>query len=106
MVSQHNAEHLTDQTGETIMLKPALFGLIAAAASLSAFASAQCTAHPQSEQIPAAKFQELLKQQGYQIKKFKTSGNCYEIYGKNKKGQKVEIYFDTKTGQAVKSEIN
>ena len=77
------------------MLKPALFGLIAAAASLSAFASAQCTAHPQSEQIPAAKFQEQLKQQGYQIKKFK-----------NKKGQKVEIYFDTKTGQAVKSEIN
>ena len=88
------------------MLKPTLFGLITAAASLTAFASADCAKHPQNEQIPPAKFQQQLKDQGYQIKKFKTSGNCYEIYGKNKQGQKVEIYFDTKTGKAVKSEID
>ena len=88
------------------MLKPALFGLMAAVASVAAFASADCVKHPQNEQIAPAKFQQQLQDQGYQIKKFKTSGNCYEIYGKNKKGQKVEIYFDTKTGQAVKSEIN
>ncbi|KLT73350.1 signal peptide protein [Neisseria arctica] len=88
------------------MLKQTLFGLIAVAASVSAFASAKCTAHPKSEQIPPAKFQQQLKDQGYTIKKFKTSDNCYELYGKNKQGQKVEIYFDTKTGKAVKSEID
>ncbi len=89
------------------MLKQTLFGLMAAAASLTAFAETTCTAHPKNEQIPPAKFQEQLKQQGYQIMKFKqTKGNCYEIYGKNKEGKKVEIYFDTKTGKPVKSEID
>ena len=32
------------------------------------------------------------KAQGYKIKKFKVDGNCYEIYGHNKEGKKVEIY--------------
>lgn len=88
------------------MLKHTLFGLIAAAASLTAMAGTYCTPHPESERIPPAKFQAQLKQQGYQIKRFKTEDNCYEIYGKNKAGQKVEIYFDTKTGKIVKQEID
>ncbi len=46
-----------------------------------------------------------LESQGYTIKKFKVDGNCYEIYGKNKEGKKVEIYFDTKTGDIVKSHV-
>ena len=46
-----------------------------------------------------------LKAQGYQINKFKvTDGNCYEIYGFNKDGKKVEIYFDPVSGKAVKSD--
>ena len=87
------------------MLKQTVFAVLAATVSVGAFASAKCVAHPQNEQIPTQKFQEQLKQQGYQIKKFKISGNCYEIYGKNKEGKKVEIYFDTKTGEPVKSEV-
>jgi len=43
--------------------------------------------------------------QGYKIDKFKIDGNCYEIYGSNKDGKKVEIYFDTKTLAVVKAEI-
>ena len=86
--------------------KKSLFALIAVVATVPAFAATQCEKHPEAEQIPAAKFQEQLKAQGYQIRNFKkTSGNCYEIYGKNKAGQRVEIYFDTKTGKPVKSEI-
>ena len=42
--------------------------------------------------------------QGYKIDKFKIDGNCYEIYG-SEDGKKVEIYFDTKTLDIVKSEI-
>jgi hypothetical protein len=46
-----------------------------------------------------------LEADGYKIKVFKVSGNCYEIYGWNKEGKKVEIYFDTKTLAPVKSNI-
>lgn len=37
--------------------------------------------------------QKVLKA-GYTIKEFKVSGSCYEIYGKDARGNNVEIYFD------------
>lgn len=78
-----------------------------AIASPLAFAGPQCTTADKAQWQDAAKFQENLKAEGYEIKKFKvTSGNCYEIYGWNKDKQKVEIYFDPVTGKAVKSEID
>lgn len=51
-------------------------------------------------------FQENLVKEGYKIKVFKvTKGNCYEIYGWNKEGKKVEIYFNPINGSKVKEEI-
>ena len=42
----------------------------------------------------------------YKIKNFKvTAGNCYEIYGWDKAGKKVEIYFNPVTGAKVKENI-
>ena len=39
---------------------------------------------------------------GYQAKVFKvTRGNCYEIYGLDKAGKRVEIYFHPVTGKIV-----
>ena len=72
----------------------------------SAFAEANCQAHPKNEQIPQADFQKALEKHGFTIKKFKIDGNCYEMYGKSKGGKKVEMYFDTKDGKIVKSEID
>lgn len=83
-------------------------GLLALAmlSASSAFAEANCQAHPKSEQIPQADFQKALEKHGFTIKKFKTDGNCFEMYGKSKGGKKVEMYFDTKDGKIVKSEID
>jgi len=72
----------------------------------SAFAATQCTTADKSTWQDQEKFQTQLKEQGYKINKFKvTKGNCYEIYGFNKDGKKVEIYHDLVTGKAVKTEI-
>ncbi|MDR6493737.1 PepSY domain-containing protein [Paraburkholderia sp. 22099] len=79
--------------------------LAAVAASNAAFAKADCTAHPKSEWIKESDARAQLEAQGYKIKKFQVDGNCYEIYGHNKDGKKVEIYYDTKTLAVVKSEI-
>lgn len=46
-----------------------------------------------------------LEAEGCKIRKFKVDGNCYEIYGHDKNGKKVEIYDDTKTLAVVKSEV-
>ncbi len=72
--------------------------------SASALAGPECTTAEKSEWQDQGKFQEALKAEGYEIKKFKvTSGNCYEIYGWNKARQKVEIYFDPVSGKPVKT---
>lgn len=71
-----------------------------------AFAGPQCTKTDKAQWLDQARFQEQLKAQGYEIRKFKiTEGNCYEIYGFDKDKRKVEIYFDPVNGQPVKEEI-
>jgi hypothetical protein len=74
--------------------------------SATAFAGPECTTTDKSQWLDQTKFQEQLKEKGYEIKVFKvTSGNCYEIYGWNSDKKKVEIYFDPVTGNPVKEEI-
>jgi hypothetical protein len=80
--------------------------LAAIGVSGAAWAKADCTAHPKSDWIKEADARAQLEGQGYTIRKFKVDGNCYEIYGTNKEGKKVEIYFDTRTLDVVKSEID
>lgn len=72
----------------------------------SAFAGADCQAYPQNERIPEQAFKTALQKEGFKIKEFKVSGNCYEMYAKSPKGRKVEMYFDMKTGKIVKQEID
>lgn len=71
-----------------------------------ALAHADCSAHPKDEWKSEAEARAKFEADGYQIKKFKVSDNCYEIYGFTKDGKKAEIYFDTKTLEIVKSEID
>lgn len=78
---------------------------LAALVSTSAFAKANCKAYPRSEWMSETDAKAKIEGQGYSISKFKVDGNCYEIYGRNKAGKKVEIYFDAKTLEPVKSEI-
>lgn len=79
--------------------------LAIAISSTSAFAGATCPSYPQNERIDQQAFEQALTKKGFMVKKFKVSGNCYELYGKSPKGKKVEMYFDMKTGEIVKSEI-
>jgi hypothetical protein len=49
--------------------------------------------------------QARVTEMGYKANVFKVSGNCYEIYGTDKQGRDVEVYFNPVTGEVVKSEI-
>lgn len=80
--------------------------LTTAMVTTTAFAGSDCPAYPKSQWIPQAKFKQQLIQQGYQIKKFEVDDNCYEVHGKNKQGETVDVNFDTKTGEIVKIEID
>ena len=74
----------------------------AALFSLGAFAAPVCTKAPQSQWMPQQALKDRLVKEGYTIDKFLVSGTCYEIYGKDKAGKMVEIYFDPTDGHIVK----
>ena len=86
------------------MLKGALIDVMTLVAG-NALASAKCSKYPQADWMPEADAKEKIVAQGYNIKKFKVDGNCYEIYGTNREGKKAEVYFDAKTLAVVKAEI-
>lgn len=81
----------------------ALFAVTALTLSAGAFAAPQCTDKPKSEWMSEAAMKQKIADEGYTVDKFKTTdGNCYEIYGKDKDGKKVEIYFSPIDGSIVK----
>lgn len=86
-------------------MKKLMFTIATMTLLTHAFAAVECTKEPKDKWKDEAAFKKELEV-NYKIKKFKvTSGNCYEIYGHDKAGKKVEIYFNPVTGEKVKERI-
>ena len=80
-------------------LATALFtGLTAGAA----FASDKC-AVPKADWQPQEALQQKLEGEGWKIKKIKVDDGCYEVYGIDAKGKRMEVYFDPKSFAVVQS---
>jgi hypothetical protein len=59
---------------------------------------------PKDKWMKEADFKAKVEAEGYQIKTFKvSSGQCYEIYGFDTDGKKVEIYFNPETAAVLES---
>lgn len=71
--------------------------------SMTAYAKKNCTDLPKDKWMSESDFKTRIETEGYKIKKFKQPGSCYEIYGEDKTGKKVEIYFNPVDGSIVKS---
>ncbi len=71
----------------------------------SAYAKKTCTDQPKDKWMTEAAFKKKVEDMGYKIRKFKQPGTCYEIYGTNKEGKEVEVYFNPVDATVVKEEI-
>lgn len=89
----------------TTALAPFAAGLAMALASNAALADADCPAVAKDKWLPEAEMKLKIADMGYTHDVFKVSGNCYEIYGKNKDGKEVEVYFNPVDGSIVKEEV-
>jgi hypothetical protein len=85
---------------KTIVIATLFLG--ASLLSAAAVAAPQCTKAPRAQWMTEAAMKQKIIDQGYTIKVFKVTGSCYEIYGKDKAGKNVEIYFDPTDGHIVK----
>lgn len=84
-------------------MKHALIAALFLLTGFSAYAKKNCTDQPKEKWMSEADFKKKAEAEGYKIRKFKQPGSCYEIYGTNKDGKKVEIYFNPVDGSIVKS---
>jgi hypothetical protein len=74
----------------------AVGGLLIGTQSL-ATGLATCDSGPQETWQPQAALEKQLTDKGWQIRRIKIDGGCYEVYAIDEKGQKVEAYFHPKT---------
>jgi hypothetical protein len=70
--------------------------------SAPAFASDLCTPHAQSEWMTKEAMTAKATAMGYEVKGVKIEDGCWEVKGK-KDGKRVEVYFDTVSGEQVHS---
>ena len=75
------------------------FALLGGMLGTPAFATglATCDSGPQESWQPQATLEKQLKDKGWQVRKIKVDGGCYEVYALNEKGERVEAYFHPKT---------
>ena len=89
------------QKDQIMKLKLIVAIAIAAATPALALASPSCTKEPQSKWMSEAAMKAEIDQMGYKVRTFEITGNCYEIYGKDKAGNRAEVYFNPVSGDIV-----
>lgn len=82
-------------------MKSYLFALALATVSVAGLAEPSCHV-PKEKWISQETFRQSMEAKGYTVKTLKVTNGCYEIYGHDKAGRRVEMSFDPATGQQVK----
>jgi hypothetical protein len=62
---------------------------------------ATCDSGPRETWQPVAKLEQMLKEKGWQVRRIKEDGGCYEVYALDETGQRVEAYFHPVTLASV-----
>ena len=76
-----------------IMISVALTALAFVATPAMATGVIKCDAGPVSGWKSQAVLEAKLVKEGWQVRKSKPDGGCYEVYGTTPEGDKVEAYF-------------
>ena len=74
-------------------------GLASAAASATGLAT--CDSGSEDTWQPQSKLKEQLEARGWEVRRIKVDGGCYEVYALDDKGERVEAYFHPQTLESV-----
>ena len=84
-------------------MRTPLLALMMAALAFPALAADGCDV-PQSDWRPVEALTADLTAKGWTVSNVKTEDGCYEVYGHDQDGKRVEIFFDPATFEAVGSD--
>lgn len=73
----------------------------AASAQLVEHDKIRCEPVSKEEKMPQMALQRKLTSEGWKVRQIKNFNGCYEVYGFDQKGQRVEAFFDPKTLEKV-----
>jgi hypothetical protein len=62
---------------------------------------ANCTAEPKDKWITTDEAKVSAEAQGYEVRRVKVEGSCYEVYGFDKNKAKVEVYMNPVSGKIL-----
>jgi len=65
--------------------------------STGAFAANECSKSPAAKFQPQAALETQLKTEGITVRRIKTEKGCYEVYGVDKSGKKVNQAYNAET---------
>lgn len=74
-----------------------LAGALCAAPAAHATGFATCDSGSSDGWQPQEKLADQLKAKGWQVRRIKVDGGCYEVYALDEKGGRVEAYFHPRT---------
>lgn len=85
------------------MRSPFIIAIVSIAVVLPMNASAtglhECEATDRAAWLTKAKLTQMLDAEGWTVRRMKEDGGCWEVYGTNPEGLKVEGYFHPVTGE-------
>jgi hypothetical protein len=86
------------------MKRFALSLLVASVAGIGTAAAEGLCNVPEAEWQPKEALQQKLEAEGWKIKTIKVDQGCYEVYGKDAAGKRMETYFDPKSFEMKKQD--
>jgi len=75
--------------------------LLFALAAAHAQHAERCDPIPKEEWKPQAELERKLTDEGWKISRVKIENGCYEVYGRDAKGNRRETFFHPKTFEVV-----
>ena len=79
------------------LLSSGAVALLVFASAAAATGYATCDSGPKDQWQSQDKLSAQLKEKGWQVRRIKEDGGCYEVYALNEKGERVEAYFHPRT---------
>ncbi len=86
---------------KTLILACALAVTFATGAALAQEHKERCEPIPKEEWRPQADLEKMLVNKGWKISRVKITNGCYEVYGRDAKNDKKEVFFDPKSFEVV-----
>lgn len=78
-----------------------VLGALPAAAQFVEHDKVRCEPIPKEEMRPQMELQRKLTAEGWKVRQVKNFNGCYEVYGFDDKGQRIEAFFHPKTFEKI-----